>query len=135
MEAQRSSDLDSKANNITGIAGVLAALIAAIAGYLPQSRYPLLFIIPLVFLVISAIFGILAYWVKTYWAIKPTAIIDEYKDQPEDKVLREYTATVSKNIMDNHAVNDQKADRIQFGLVFLVVAITLFFIVAIINWL
>ena len=61
--------------------------------------------------------------------------IEEYKDQPETKVLREYTATISQNTMKNHKVHEEKADLIRWAFVFMVLAIGLFFVFAIINWL
>lgn len=135
QELKRTTDLDSKANNVTGFSGILATLITAIAGYLPKGHYPLLFLIPLILLIISAIMGLFAYWVKTYSAIEPNKLIEEYKDQAETKVLREYTATISQNTIDNHKVHEEKAYLIMWAFGFLVLAIGLFFVVAIVNWL
>jgi len=135
QELQRTTDLDSKANNVTGFSGILATLIAAIAGYLPKGQYQWLFLVPLILLIISAILGLFAYWVKTYSAIEPNKFIEEYKNETETKVLREYTATISQNTITNHKVHEEKADLIRWAFGFLVLAIGLFFVVAIVNWL
>jgi len=135
QELQRTSDLDSKANNVTGFSGILVTLIVAVAGYLPKDHYPLLIVIPMILLIISAILGVFAYRVKAYWAIEPEKFISEYKDQSETKVLREYSATISQNTMKNHAVHEEKADLIRWAFGLLVLAISLFFVVAIVNWL
>ncbi len=134
QELQRTNDLDSKANNVTGFSGVLATLIAAISGYLPNAHYPLLFIIPLTLLIISAILGLFAYRVKIYSAIEPIKFIDEYKNQSETNVLREYTATIAQNTMNNHKVHEEKANLIAWAFGLMVLAISLFFVFVIINW-
>lgn len=135
QELQRTSDLDSKANNVTGFSGILITLIATIAAYLLKGHYPLLFLIPLIILIISAIFGLLAYRVKTYSAIEPKEFIKEYYDKPKTKVLQDYTATIAQNTMDNHNVHEEKANLIKWAFIFLVLAISLFLVIAIINWL
>jgi hypothetical protein len=133
QELQITSDLDTKANNVTGFSGLLATLIAAIAGYLPKGHYPLLFAIPIVLLIISAIQGLRAYWVKTYKAIEPKKFIDEYKDKTAIETLREFTATTASNTKENHKVNERRARWIKWASALLVLAIGLFFVIAIIN--
>jgi hypothetical protein len=60
-ECQLTGDLDSKASNLTGFAGLLATLTASVTELLPQTHYNYLFLIPLAFLIISAILGLFAH--------------------------------------------------------------------------
>ena len=133
LETQRTNDLDAKANNITGFAGLLAAVVGGITGFLPKDQNESLFLIPLFFLVISAFLGLLAYWIKSYSAIQPVILIEEYKESSETKLLREYTYTTAQNTMRNHSVNKRKVWLIKGASVLLVLAIGLFLVVAIMN--
>jgi hypothetical protein len=85
QELSVTNSLDSKANNVTAFAGVFAALIIAIAGYLPQGQYQYLLLFPLTLLIVVAILGLSAFGVKTFDAIQPRAFIDTYKDSSEEK--------------------------------------------------
>ena len=130
---QVTSDLDSKANNITGFSGLLATLIAAVAGYIPKGNYPLLFVIPIILLIVSAILGLLGYWVKPYKAIEPKKFINEYKTKTETETRREFTATIASCTEENHTVNDNRARWIKWASTLLVTAIGLFFLITIVN--
>lgn len=133
LEIQRTNDLDTKANNITGFAGLLATLVGSIIGFLPKGLDESLFLIPLILLITSAILGLLAYWIKSYSAIQPVALIEEYKESSETRLLREATYTIAQNTMQNHSVNKEKVWLIKGASTLLVIAISLFFIIAIIN--
>ena len=135
QELQRTSDLDTKANNTIGFSGILATLIATVVGFLPKGSYTLLFAVPLSLLIASAILGLLAYRVKTYEAIEPSTFIEEYKDKTLQKTLRNYTKTVADSTIKNHLVHEDKAKLIKYASGLLVLAITLFFVIAISNWL
>jgi hypothetical protein len=132
QELERTNDLDSKASNVTGFTGLLITLMTAIP-QLIELRYEYLFIIPLIPLVFSAIFGLWAYWTKTFSGIQPNTLIDEYKESSETKLLREFTKTTAENVMTNHEVNNQKVKLIKRAFVSLVLAIGLFFCIAIIG--
>lgn len=134
-EQKTTTDLDSKAGNVTSIAGLLATLIAAVVGYLPKGNYQLLFVIPIVLLIICAIQGLFALWVKTYQTIEPQKFINKYKDKTADKTLRHFIATISSNTVENSKVNLRRADQIKWAFVLLILSISLFFAIVIINWL
>ena len=133
-ELQLTSDLDSKANNVIGFSGLLATLIAAIAVYLPKGHYPLLFVVPIVILIVSAIEGLRAYWIKTYKAIEPKKFIGEYSNRTGTDTLQEYTATIAGCIEKRHLVNEDKAKGIKYATGLLVLSVSLFFAIAMINW-
>lgn len=135
QELQRTSDLDSKANNTIGFSGLLATLIATVVSYLPKGSYTLLFSAPLSLLIVSAILGLLAYRVKTYEAIEPRKFIEEYKDKTLKNTLREYVGTIADSTLKNHKVHEDKAKLIKYASALLVLAISLFFVIAISNWL
>jgi hypothetical protein len=135
QEMQITGDLDSKANSVTGFSGLLATLMGAVAGYFPKGHYTLLLAIPIVLLIISAILGMLGYWVKPYDAIKPVEFITAYKDKTATETLREYTATIAKATNTNRKTNAGRAGWIKWASTLLVSAIGLFFVFTIINWL
>lgn len=137
QEWKRTNDLDSKANSVTGFAGLLATLnggiVAGITEILPKMPYKHLFLIPLIIFVLTAVFGLLAYWVTNFKAIDPEAVIQEYAREPETGVLKTYVATISLLTMDNFQQNNRKMRLLYSAFILLVVAIGLFFIFTIIN--
>jgi hypothetical protein len=133
LEWKRTNDLDTKASNVTGIAGILTALMAGISGFFQQAHYKWLFLIPLAFLIFSAISGLWAYWISSFDAINPNVLIEEYKETAETKILEDVSATMSKHTMHNFLVNQRKVRRIYGAFIFLVLAIGLFFAFAIMN--
>jgi len=135
QEWKRTNDIDSKASSVTGFAGLLATLTAGISELLPQIHYRFLFLIPLVIFILSAVFGLLAYWVRNFGAIHPDALIHEYSDKTETEVLRRYVATTSLLTMNNFEYNKGKARWLNVAFSLLVLAIGLFFVIAIVNML
>jgi len=133
QEWRRTNDLDSKASNVTGFAGLLATLTAGITEFFPQAHYEWLFLIPLTFFIVSAILGIWAYWITDFEAINPNALIQAYANRTKTEVLRAYTGTTSKHTMRNYSLNQRKARRIYGAFILLVLAIGLFFVFSIIN--
>jgi hypothetical protein len=137
QEWKRTNDLDSKASNVMGFAGLLATLsggiTAGITEILPEMHYKSLFMIPLVIFVLSAVFGLSAYWLTSFSAIDPEAMIREYADKPETVVLRAFVATISILTMDNFKRNQRKVRLLYVAFVFLVLAIVLFFGIIILN--
>jgi len=137
LEWKRTNDLDSKANNVTGFAGLLATLnggiVAGITEIIPQMPYKHLFVIPLIIFVLSAVFGLLAYWLESFSVINPEAMIQEYSDGTETEVLRTYVATTSFLTMFNLQRNNWKMRLLYVAFVLLVVAIGLFFVFTIVN--
>jgi hypothetical protein len=134
LEWKRTNDLDSKASNVTGFAGLLATLTAGITRFLPDSHYEWLFLIPLTLFILSALSGLLAYWITSFNAIDPDALIEGYKDRPEIDVLIAITATTSEHTIHNYLLNQRKVRWIYSSFVLLVSAVVLFFVVSIINW-
>jgi len=135
QEWKRTNDIDSKASSVTGFAGLLATLTAGISELLPQTHYKLLFLIPLVIFILSAVFGLLAYWVRNFGAIHPDALIHEYANKTETEVLRRYVATTSLLTMNNFECNKGKARWLNVAFSLLVLAIGLFFVIGIVNML
>jgi Flp pilus assembly protein TadB len=135
QELQRTSDLDSKANNTIGFSGLLATLIGAVVGYFSKGAYSVLFAVPLSLLIVSAILGLLAYRVSTYEAIHPREFIEYYKDKTYKQTLIEYAGTIADSTIKNHRLHENKAKLIKYASALLVLAITLFFIIAVSNWL
>jgi hypothetical protein len=137
QEWKRTDDLDSKASNVTGFAGLLATLsggiTAGITEILPQMHYKYLFVIPLIVFVLSAVFGLLAYWLTSFSAIDPDALIREYANKTETQVLRTFVATTSMLTMDNFQRNQRKVRWLYVALLLLVLAIGLFFVITIVN--
>jgi hypothetical protein len=134
LEWKRTNDLDSKASNVTGFAGLLATLTAGITRFLPNMHYDWLFLLPLTLFILSALFGLLASWITSFTAIQPDALIDRYKDKTEIDVLIAVTATTSKHTLYNFSLNQRKVLRIYASYLLLVLAVVLFFVVTIINW-
>ena len=133
LEWKRTNDLDSKASSVTGFAGLLATLTAGIAEFFPKAHYQWLFLIPLTLFILSAVFGLLAYWITSFEAINPDALIQGYGNRTEIEALRAFTATTSKHTMRNYSLNQRKVWRIYGAFILLVLAIGLFFVFAIIN--
>ena len=137
QEWKRTKDLDSKANNVIGSAGLLATLsggiTAGITKLLPQMQYEYLFVIPLIVFVLSAVFGLLAYWLTSFSAIDPDAIIREYGNRPRTELLRTFVATTSIVTMDNFQRNQRKVKWLYVAFVMLVLGIGLFFAITILN--
>lgn len=134
LEWKRTNDLDSKASSVTGFAGLLATLTAGITRFLPNAHYEILFLIPLTLFILSALFGLYAYWITSFDAINPDALIEGYKDKTEIEVLIAITATTSKHALHNFSLNGKKVRRISASFIILILAVVLFFIVSIINW-
>ena len=135
LEWKRTNDLDSKASNVTGFAGLLATLTAGITRFLPNAHYDYLFLIPLTLFIFSALFGLLASWVTSFRGINPDALIERYKDKTEIEVLMAISATTSEHTMHNFLLNGKKVRYISTAFALLVLAVVLFFIVTIVNWL
>ena len=138
LEWKRTNDIDSKASNLTGFAGLLATLTstltAGITRFLPHVHYEILFLIPLTLFIFSVFFGLLALWTTSFDAINPQALIDGYSNKTELATLIAVTATMSKHTLHNASLNGRKIKRIYVSLVLLVLAVILFFVVSIINW-
>jgi hypothetical protein len=139
QEWKRTNDLDSKASNITGFAGLLATLsggiTAGITQILPQMHYKYLFVMPLIVFVLSAVSGLMAYWLTSFSAISPEALIQEYANRTEREVLRRFVATTSLLTMDNFHRNQRKVKWLYPAFLLLVGAIGLFFVITIVNML
>ena len=137
QEWKRTNDLDSKASNVMGFAGLLATLsggiTAGITELLPQMQYKCLFVIPLIVFVLSAVFGLLAYWLTSFSAIDPDAMIREYAHRTETEVLRTFVATTSILTMHNFQRNQRKVKWLYLAFLLLVLAIGLFFAIIIVN--
>ena len=137
QEWKRTNDLDSKANNVTGFAGLLATLsggiTAGITEILPQMNYKYLFVIPLIVFVLSSVFGLLAYWLTSYGAIDPNALIQEYGNRTETEVIRTVVPTISILTMENFQRNQRKVRWLYGAFLLLVLAIGLFFAITIVN--
>ena len=137
QEWKRTNDLDSKASNVMGFAGLLATLsggiTAGITELLPQMHYKYLFVIPLIVFVLSAVFGLFAYWLTSFSAINPEAMIREYANRTETEVLRTFVATTSILTMDNFQRNQRKVKWLYVAFILLVSAIVLFFAITIVN--
>jgi hypothetical protein len=137
QEWKRTNDLDSKANTVTGIAGLLATLsggiTAGITQILPNMHYKYLLLIPLIVFVLSAILGLMAYWLTSFSAIDPEALIREYGNRTRTEVTRRVTRTISILTMENFQRNQRKVIWLYLAFVSLVVAIGLFFIVTFVN--
>jgi hypothetical protein len=134
QELQRTNDLDSKANNLTGFSGVLAGLMVALFTYLPEDTYSNYFLVPMVLLIAAAVMGFWTFRIKTYSSIEPCQIIEQYADKTYTQTLREYATTTAQNTMQNHNVNEQKAKSLKYSFELVIIAISLFFVIAILNW-
>ncbi len=134
-EWKRTNDIDSKASSVTGFAGLLATLTAGISGLLPRAHYNFLFLIPLAIFILSAVFGLLALWLRNFGGINPDAFINEYANKTETEVLRRYVGTTSMLTMYNFEYNKDKIKWLNLAFSSLVFGIGLFFAVALVNML
>ncbi|MCW3983247.1 MAG: hypothetical protein NWE96_04550 [Candidatus Bathyarchaeota archaeon] len=135
LEWKRTDDLDAKANNLTGFAGLLATLTAGITTLLPKADGEYLFLIPLILFLFSALFGILASWITSFRGLNPKQLIDGYKDRTELETLIALTATTSEHTLHNFSLNGRKVRYISASFIVLILAVVSFFIVCLINWL
>jgi hypothetical protein len=133
QEWKRTNDLDSKASNVTGFAGLLATLMGGISEFFSRYIYEWLFLVPLMLFIASAIMGLGAYWIRSFEAINPEALIEGYSNRSKKELLVAVTATTSKHTMHNYSLNQRKVERIRFAFIFLVLAIGLFFVFIVIN--
>jgi hypothetical protein len=134
LEWKRTNDIDSKASNVIGYAGLLATLTAGITRFLPNANYEAFFLMPLTLFIISALIGLWAYWITSFDAINPDALISRYKDKTEIEVLIAIASTMSKHTIHNFLLNGKKVRRMYASLILLVLAVVSFFVVSIINW-
>jgi len=132
LERQRTNDIDSKASNVVGFAGILATLNAGIIGLFPESSYKYVLLLPLIPLGLSIAFGLWAYWIEKFEAINPTVLIEKYKDKPSTEVLRRFVATTSEMTMINYAINWRKVKSLFRALSTLFTGIILFLSLAVI---
>jgi len=133
QEWRRTNDLDSKASNVTGFAGLLATLTGGVSEFFSQCTYEWLFLVPLTLFIASAIMGLWAYWITSFEAINPEALIDGYSNRTKKELLVAVTATTSKHTMHNYMLNQRKVKRIYGAFILLVLAIVLFFVFAVVN--
>jgi hypothetical protein len=133
QEWKRTNDLDSKASNVTGFAGLLATLTGGISEFFSPCIYEWLFLVPLTLFIASAMLGLWAYWITSFEAINPEALIDGYSNRTKKELLVAVTATTSKHTMHNYSLNQRKVKRIYGAFILLVLAIVLFFVFALIN--
>ncbi|MCJ7632839.1 hypothetical protein MUP77_10675 [Candidatus Bathyarchaeota archaeon] len=137
QESKRTNDLDSKASNVMGFAGLLATLSGGIAAgitkILPQMRYEYLFVFPSIAFILSAVFGLLAYWLTDFNAIDPDALIREYGNRTETEVLRTVVSTISLLTIGNFQRNQRKVKRLYPAFPLMVFAIGLLFVITIVN--
>jgi hypothetical protein len=133
QEWKRTNDIDSKASSVTGFAGLLATLTASISGLVPQAHYNFLFLVPLAIFILSAVFGLLALWLRDFGAIQPDVFIDEYANRTETEVLRRYVGTTSMLTMYNFEYNKDKTKWLNIAFSLLVFGIGLFFAIALVN--
>ena len=133
LEWKKTTDLDSKASNVTGFAGLLATLTAGIAEFFPHAHYESLFAVPLALFILSALLGLWAYWITDFVALNPDAMIQRYSDRTEREVLRTYTATASQYTIFNNSLNQRKVRRIYGAFTMLVSAIGLFLVFSFVN--
>lgn len=138
LEWKRANDLDAKASNMTGFAGLLATLtatlMAGITSFLPSAHLDYLFLIPLTLFIFSALFGLFANWLTSFDAINPEVLIERYKDKTEIDTLIAITKTTSEHTIHNFLLNGNKVKYISIALTLLVSAVVLFFVVTIVNW-
>lgn len=127
LEWKRTNDLDSKASNVTGFAGLLATLTAGITEFLPETPYKYLLVIPLVIFILSAVLGLLAYWITSWEAINPEALIQRYADRTKTETLRRVIPTISGMTMLNYYRNQSKVKWILGAFIMLISAIVIFF--------
>ncbi len=132
LEWKRTNDLDSKASNVTGFAGLLATLTAGISELLPESPLKFLLFLPLLSFILSAVFGLLAYWIFDWEAIDPDALIRRYADKTKTETLRKFAATTSEMTMLNYLFNQRKVKWIYRAFFLLILAIGLFFVLSVV---
>jgi len=135
QELQITRYLDTKAYNIIGISGIISTLMVIVFGYLFQEHYTLFFVLPICLLIFSVMFSFKACRVKNYAMIDPCALIDLYREKTLKTTLSRYTRTIAEDTIRNYTVNEKKADSIGYASILIVSAITLFFVIALFNWL
>lgn len=127
LEWKRTNDLDSKASNVTGFAGLLATLTVGITEFLPDSPYKYLLTIPLIIFILSAVLGLLAYWITSWEAINPEALIERYENRTKTETLQRVIPTISDMTLINYYGNQSKVKWILWAFIMLISAILLFF--------
>ncbi len=137
LEWRRTNDIDSKASSVIGFAGllatVLATLTAGITVIFPHARYGWLFLLPLGLFVVSAGFGLWGYWMSKFITINPINLIEEYQNRTEEELIQRVAATTAEDTMKNYKFNQRKAVWVYVAFIFLIIAISLFLVVAILN--
>ena len=121
------SDLDSKASNVTGFAGLLATLTIGITEFLPDSPHKYLLVFPLIVFILSAVLGLVAYWITSWEAINPKALIEGYENRTKTETLQSVIPTIADMTMLNFYGNQSKVKWILGAFIALISAIILFF--------
>jgi len=136
LEWARTNDLDGKASSVIGFVGIILSLEAGLGGFLLKeiSRtsecYTLLcclFLLGLVFLMCSILYGLKAYYVKTWTVVPdPDYLIEEYaknEDISRTEILRKVSKEISESVKKNKEINDEKVKFIKQGFIFFVFGI------------
>ena len=133
LEWKRTNDIDSKASGIVGFAGVLATLSAGISQFVLNHSFRSWLFMPSLLFILSVLFGLGGYGLGTFRTIEPDAFIRTFGDSDETEVRRTYVATISEMTMFNFQQNNAKVNWVRMSLTTLGIAISLFFIIAIIS--
>jgi hypothetical protein len=125
-ELQRISDLDSKANNMTGYVSIVISLLVGtgtfgVLGKLSISTYYVPYFIGLVLLAVSFLFALSAIAIRKYEFVpKPETLIDEYLTEKSRVVTRKVLATIVAAVTEIREKNEDKALKIRFSWGFLI---------------
>lgn len=134
LEWQRTNDLNGKASSLAGFSGVMATLHSGIVRLLfpelsTSNARAYVAMAPLFLLGLAFFFALGAYWIKTWEAIDPSTLIEDYKDKEYEVVLRRVAATTSEMTMKNRGINNNKVKFLKLSLVTLALGVVSMFVV------
>jgi len=141
FEIDRIKHLDDKASNIIGFVGILTSLISGFG--ILQLKFPTnrveivefsMFVLSLVFLFLSLIFGLNAYATRKF-TITPDAIflVGKYEDKEKKHIIRDLCDNYAVSIEDNRKLNDRKVANIKRAMQSLILALVGFSLFAVLK--
>lgn len=135
MARERTNTIDGKASDLVKFVGLLLALQSGVIVIFIRENFKMnnnylylfiIFLIGVIFLTSSVIFGLKAYQIRTWSLVpEPMRLVNEYakKNYPRRIILQRVGLASATAIKENETINADKVFFLKYGLYFLVFGI------------